>query len=103
MQYVFIFLIMLLFVACETVSIEERVVYEDGTPVARALVHQYTDIGYNGYAVTNENGEWSLDVPVDTLIYLCIENHRDNDAFVCYEGYLITPTLESGENKMKRI
>ncbi len=105
MVVLFIVAAVLLFVGCDTVLIKERVVYEeDRMPVIDAKVHQWTDEGYNGYTTTDENGEWSLQVPEDTIIYLCIENPNNDNELVCYEsGYLMTPTLESGETEMTKV
>ncbi len=89
---------------CENVKISERVVYEDGMPVEAAKVHQWTDEGYNGYTVTNENGTWTLTVPADRIIYLCIENPRKEDTLACYnDGHLLTPTVESKGTEMIKV
>ena len=96
-----VLLLALLLVGCETVKIEERVVYEDSTPVQDAQVHQWTDEGYDEYTVTDENGEWALLVPPDTVIYLCIEDPNNNNEIACYEcGTLTTPALDSNDTKM---
>ncbi len=103
LYFLFVISAIFLVIGCEMVNIDERVVYEDETPVVNAKVHQWTDEGYNGYTFTDDNGTWSLLVPVDTIIYLCIENPRNNNTLACYEnGYLFTPTLESGSNKMTK-
>lgn len=91
------------FFACETVEIKERVIYEDGTPVVSALIHQYTDEGFNGYTFTDAEGIWELDVPPDSAIHLCIENPRENNDKICYDGDLVTPAINSGKNQMERI
>ena len=87
---------------CNSVKIEERVLYEDGSPVVGCRVHMYSEDTYNGYTVTNENGEWSLTVPEDSIIYLCVENALNNNEMSCYEdGILTTPTIESGKHEME--
>ena len=87
---------------CETVEISERVIYEDSTPVVDAKVIQWNDT-YKGTTRTDENGNWSLNVPPDTVINLCIENPQDNNAKCCYqEDGLLTPPLNGGD-KMIRI
>ncbi len=101
MRLVYSLLALLILVGCETVDIEERVIYEDKTPVVGANVHQWTDDGYDGYTVTDENGEWSLLVPPDTVIYLCIEDPKNENELACYEcGTLITPSLDSNHTSM---
>ncbi len=86
---------------CDTVKIEERVIYDDKSAVVGANVHQWTDEGYNGYTVTDENGWWSLEVPSDTRIYLCIGDPKNKDELACYEcGILITPALDSNSTVM---
>ncbi len=93
-----------LFMGCDAVTIEEKVVYIDGSPVAGAKVHQWTDEGYDGYTYTDGNGTWFLTVPPDSIIYLCIENPKDDNLLACYEeGFLVTPAVESGETEMIRI
>ena len=102
---VFLFILSALFLlGCNNVTIEERVAYEDGTPVRAAKVYQWVDEVYAGYTYTDENGTWALTVPADTVINLCIENPRYGNKEACYEyDILITPNAESGENQMKRI
>ncbi len=91
-------LIALILLGCDTVKIEERVIYEDKSAVIGASVHQWTDEGYNGYATTDNNGEWSLHVPSDTIIYLCVD---DGNILACYEcGTLTTPSLDSNVTSM---
>jgi len=86
---------------CNSVKIEERVLYEDGSPVIGCKVHQYIEDTYNGYTVTDENGEWSLTVPEDNVIKLCISNPLNNNEMSCYEDVLTTPTIESGKHEME--
>ena len=85
---------------CDTVQIEERVIYSDNTPVQKARVRQWTD-EFKGGAITDENGEWSMRVPADTLIGLCIENPRNNNKESCYQGILITPSVDGGTEMTK--
>lgn len=100
---IIILLGLLLLVGCDTVDISERVVYTDSTPVQNAKVRQWTN-SYQGATFTNENGTWTLTVPADVIINLCIENPRQNNKEACYEdGYLITPTVESGETEMIKV
>ncbi len=87
---------------CNSTNIQEQVLYEDGTPVVGSKVHLYTSEGYNGYTVTDENGEWDITVPEDSLIYLCIENPLLSNEMSCFEGKLTTPTVESDKHKMER-
>ena len=96
-------LLALLLVGCETVDITERVVYIDRSPVQHTKVRQWTDT-YKGATFTDENGTWSLTVPADVIINLCIENPREGNEEACYEsGYLVTPTVESGEDEMIKV
>ncbi len=91
----------LFIVGCETVTIKERVIYEDGLSVVGASVHQWTDEGYNGYATTDKDGWWSLEVPPDTRIHLCIKDPKNENELACYEcGILITPALNSDVTAM---
>ncbi len=92
-----------LFKGCEnTVEISERVVYTDGTPVKGAKVRQWTN-RYNGSTITNNRGEWSLFVPADTIINLCIEDPKNHNKEACYEmDSLLTPQFEGG-NEMLRL
>ncbi len=85
---------MIFFNGCEATKIREQVLYEDGTPVVNSKVHMYTEEGYNGYTVTDENGEWTIVVPSNSLIYLCIENPLLDNEMSCYDGIL---TTEKGE------
>lgn len=99
-------LFIFLLAGCEdTVDLKERVIFEDGSPVKGAKVYQWTDEGlYYGTTHTEENGTWTLTVPADVFINLCIENPREKNSLACYvEGYLITPTVESGENHMIKV
>ncbi len=99
--YLILIAIGLISLGCDTVTIKERVIYEDKSSVVGANVHQWTDEGYNGYTVTDKNGEWTLRVPSDTVIYLCIEDPRNEDELACYEcGTLITPSLSSNSTSM---
>ena len=86
---------------CDSVRIEERVVYtEDRSPVQQAKVRQWTD-NYKGDTWTNDNGEWTLMVPADMAINLCIENPRDDNKEACFEGILITPPIDGGTKMTK--
>lgn len=86
----------LLFVSCDSVTINERVIYLDGTPVQDANVRQWGD-HYKGKTVTDKDGHWQLQVPPDTVINLCIENPRNDNKEVCFNGTLITPSLDGGD------
>jgi len=93
----------LLMNGCETVTIKECVTYEDNTPVKQAKVRQWTDT-YKSSTITNDKGEWKLQVPPDVFINLCIENPRNNYKEACYEnGYLLTPSVGSGVTLLKDI
>ena len=97
-------LISLLLVGCDTVDIKERVIHgEDNSSVQHAKVRQWNDT-FKGGTLTDSNGEWTMTVPADVVINLCIENPRDNDKEACYElDSLITPSVESGSHEMIRI
>ncbi len=88
---------------CNSVKIEERVVYEDGSPVVGCKVHQYTSEGYNGYTKTDNSGRWSLTVPSNTVMYLCVENPLSGNEMSCFEGVLLTPAIESGSHNMVKM
>ncbi len=109
MFYYFIWLLILaiivgLLVGCDTVKIKERVVYEDTRlPVKDAPVRQWTNEGYLGHTRTDKNGTWSLTVPPDTIINLCIYDPIGQFE-ACYENNaLLTPSIESESDKMIRI
>ncbi len=103
MRAIYLLIFSLLFAACDTVQIKERVVYVDGQPVSKTKVRQWTDT-FKGTAITNEDGAWTMIVPADAFINLCIENPRNQYIEACYNsGYLLTPTAESGETEMIRI
>jgi hypothetical protein len=95
------FFILFIFIGCDTVNIHERVVYGDThLPVVNGKVRQWTLKGYKGKAITNSNGEWTLTVPADTVINLCIYDPK-GDYEACFEeNVLITPSIESGSHKM---
>ena len=88
-------LYVLFMIGCQVVTIRERVVYEDETPVRHTKVRQWNDT-YSGITFTDKDGVWFLDVPADQSINLCIENPRNNYNEACYNGLLLTPT-ENGE------
>ena len=88
---------------CDTVTIKERVLYDDKTPVTEAKVTQFNET-FKGGTFTNDNGEWTMEVPEDVFIGLCIEEYERDIGKACYEnGYLLTPTIESGLHELKRI
>lgn len=89
---------------CDTVEISERVIYEeDKTPVQFAKVVQ-TGYEYKGITYTDTNGEWTLHVPADAILTLCIDNPRDRNIPACFdEAYLLSPTVESGLNQMIKV
>ena len=94
---------LLLLVGCDSVDVTERVIYEDMTPVQNARVNQWND-EYNGVTYTDENGTWTLTVPADVIINLCINNPREGNKLVCFEeSWLLTPTVESGETEMIKV
>lgn len=99
---VILFAIIWILTACDSVEIRERVIYgEDDKPVQGAKVVQWTD-SYRGVTKTDDNGEWTLDVPPDTVINLCIDNPRNNNIEACYEkDSLITPPINGGNEMIK--
>ena len=92
-----------LLVGCDVVDIRDRVAYVDSTPVVNADVIQWTT-KYYGKTTTDENGTWTLTVPADVIINLCINNPREGNKRVCFEeSWLLTPTAESGETEMIKV
>ena len=93
-------LLILMLLGCDNVTVKERVLYEDRTPVKRGKVIQWND-NYKGTTYTDQDGRWSLAVPPDTLIELCIEEYERGIGKACYDGELITPALDSIDKTLK--
>ena len=73
---------------------KNRVIYEDGTPVIKARVLQWSEeVDLKG--VTNTEGYWTFKVPVASEWNLCIENPLDENSLCCYNGLLTVD--ETGE------
>jgi len=51
----------------------------------------------------NNNGEWKMTVPADTIINLCIFDPIQKFEACYTEGYLLTPTVASGSDEMIQI
>ena len=96
------FLSLYIFTGCDTVTIEESVFYEDSTPAKDAQVRQWNDT-FKGKTRTNQHGKWTMTVPADVLMNLCIENPRNNNEEACYDGYLLTPEVGSSIHEMSKI
>jgi hypothetical protein len=94
-------LFILLLFGCDTVDIKERVVYEDTLlPVVDAPVRQWTHEGFKGTTKTDKNGTWTLTVPPDTIINLCIYDPIGKFEACFATDALLTPSLESGSDQM---
>ena len=103
MKYIPLFFLLFLFIACDTVEVEERVVYgSSGEPVKNAPVRQWTDT-FIGKTKTDTNGRWTMTVPADVLINLCIFDPVQQFEACYTEGYLLTPTVQSKSHKMIHI
>lgn len=83
---------------CKLVKTDDRVIYEDQTPVTFAQVHQWNS-RESRKTYTDEYGEWSFLLPVGSEWRLCIENPMDNYAEACYNGIL---TVDSNGSLNKK-
>lgn len=92
-------LILSLFLVGCDVAIDERVIYEDGTPVVDVEVIHSMD-RFEGITRTDNNGRWSIRLPADSYVWLCIENPLNDFELSCYNGLLKTPAIDSGLNTL---
>lgn len=103
----FCMLLLLVFFAyiltgCDYATIEERIIYEDRMPVQRALVTAQCD-SYIGSTITDSSGSFTLYVPPDTVLKLCAEEYDRDIGKACYDGDLLTPSLDSKSTELQRI
>ena len=96
MKYLLIFPLLIL-IGCETVEVSEYMMHKDLTPIVGAKINVYNK-EFNGTTTTDEHGFWSMQVPPDVVVDLCVAYEEGKACHVM--DSLITPSIDSGEVHM---